>query len=282
MTAKQKAAREKFKKVVAEAGKLRKKNPKLTQAQAVKQAFAMQKKVSAVKKKSAPKKKAAKKIGYKSDRTEILSKATPFIKMYQNRGDSRKEAIKKANKFASTLNGVKKKFTNKQLEKIASDYAYVTGGDLDKLTYRLLDKDYTEKLLPVYLKSISDFEKKYDMKISGIKKKSAPKKKDAPKKVASKRITDIHKDSKSHNVNIKVVSGVEYTKSEYLQEIEDVKNEILKQTRDLEKLQKSYKETKDKVKKEYLKNDIGVLKYNFIPHNKRYLISLKSTLKKSI
>ena len=81
---------------------------------------------------------------------------------------------------------------------------------------------------------------------------------------------------------IKVVSGVEYTKSEYLQEIEDVKNEILKQTRDLEKLQKSYKETKDKVKKEYLKNDIGVLKYNFIPHNKRYLISLKSTLKKSI
>ena len=49
MTAKQKAAREKFKKVVAEAGKLRKKNPKLTQAQAVKQAIAMQKKVGAIK-----------------------------------------------------------------------------------------------------------------------------------------------------------------------------------------------------------------------------------------
>lgn len=41
MTAKQKAAREKFKKVVAEAGRLRKKNPKLTQAQAVKQAWAI-------------------------------------------------------------------------------------------------------------------------------------------------------------------------------------------------------------------------------------------------
>jgi len=99
MTAKQKAAREKFKKVVAEAGKLRKKNPSLTQAQAVKQAWAISyskagetKKVGAVKKKAAP-------------------------------------------------------------------------------------------------------------------KKSAPKKKAAPKKVASKRITDIHKDSKSHNVNIKVVSG---------------------------------------------------------------------------
>jgi hypothetical protein len=55
MTAKQKAAREKFKKVVAEAGKLRKKNPKLTQAQAVKQAFAANKKVGAVKKKGASK-----------------------------------------------------------------------------------------------------------------------------------------------------------------------------------------------------------------------------------
>lgn len=62
MTAKQKAAREKFKKVVAEAKKLRKKNPKLTQAQAVKQAFAIfynKKTVGAVKKKAAPKKKEA-------------------------------------------------------------------------------------------------------------------------------------------------------------------------------------------------------------------------------
>ena len=41
MTAKQKAARTKFKAVVKEAAKLRKKNPKLTQAQAVKQAFAI-------------------------------------------------------------------------------------------------------------------------------------------------------------------------------------------------------------------------------------------------
>jgi len=64
MTAKQRAARAKFKAVVAEAKKLRKKNPKLTQAQAVKQAFAISygKKragVGAVKKKAARKKKAA-------------------------------------------------------------------------------------------------------------------------------------------------------------------------------------------------------------------------------
>lgn len=65
MTAKQKAARAKFKAIVKEASKLRKKNPKLTQAQAVKQAWAISysKKragVGAVKKKAATKVKAKK------------------------------------------------------------------------------------------------------------------------------------------------------------------------------------------------------------------------------
>jgi len=78
MTAKQRAARAKFKAVVAEAKKLRKKNPKLTQAQAVKQAFAIsyskagKSKVGAVKKKAAPKKKAATKVkAKKSKSTEM-------------------------------------------------------------------------------------------------------------------------------------------------------------------------------------------------------------------
>jgi hypothetical protein len=67
MTAKQRAARAKFKAVVAEAKKLRKKNPKLTQAQAVKQAWAMSyskknNKVGAVKKKTAIKKNSATKV----------------------------------------------------------------------------------------------------------------------------------------------------------------------------------------------------------------------------
>jgi len=75
MTAKQRAARAKFKAVVAEAKKLRKKNPKLTQAQAVKQAFAIsyskagKSKVGAVKKKAAPKKKAATKVKAKKSRS---------------------------------------------------------------------------------------------------------------------------------------------------------------------------------------------------------------------
>lgn len=60
MTQKQKAARDKFKKVVVEAGKLRKKNPSLTQAQAVKQAWAISySKAGTTKKTTVTKKKAA-------------------------------------------------------------------------------------------------------------------------------------------------------------------------------------------------------------------------------
>lgn len=68
MTAAQKKNVERFKKAAAEAKKLRKKNPKLTQAQAVKQAFAIlykTGKVAAVKK-TATKKPARKKATSKS------------------------------------------------------------------------------------------------------------------------------------------------------------------------------------------------------------------------
>ena len=165
MTAKQKAAREKFKKVVAEAAKLRKKNPSLTQAQAVKQAFAISyskggqtKKVGAVKKKAAPKK--------------------------------------------------------------------------------------------------------------SVLKKAEPKKKAAPKKVASKRITDIHKDSKSHNVNIRVVSGIKSQNKKILKNISiaedelydveidiinsrlDLKNAILLKDKTLIKYEKDSLEFATKLKKE--------------------------------
>ena len=166
MTAKQKAARANFKKAVTEAQKLRKSNPKLTQAQALKQAFAANKKVGAVKKKAAP-------------------------------------------------------------------------------------------------------------------KKAAPKKA-APKKVASKRITDIHKDSKSHNVNIRVVSGIDSIVSKTMKDISETKKIILEQSELLERLQQSYKRMKNKENKELLMMDIKTLKYNFIPHNKRYLKQLQISLKKSI
>ena len=65
MTAKQRAARAKFKAVVKEASKLRKKNPKLTQAQAVKQAWAI----------SYSKEGKGKKLGgWKKGKTHIIEK----------------------------------------------------------------------------------------------------------------------------------------------------------------------------------------------------------------
>jgi hypothetical protein len=266
MTQAQKVAKDKFKKAI----EYRKKT-----GVSLKEAFAhiYGKKVGAVKKKAAPKKKADAKAKYVKILGQEVKEGT---KLHQKLVDQKKyfDDLKKSEvgKISSSLFYKQQKAFEKQ-KKVN-----------DSINKKFANWNYP--VPPVYtgnwtIKTWTDYITKNGSKIGAIKK-AAPKKKSAPKKVASKRITDIHKDSKSHNVNIKVVSGVEYTKSEYLQEIEDVKKEILKQTKDLEKLQKAYKETKDKVKKEYLKNDIGVLKYNFIPHNKRYLISLKSTLKKSI
>lgn len=96
MTAKQKAARAKFKAVVKEAGKLRKKNPKLTQAEAVKQAWAI----------SYGKKKA--KVGYSKERLKIEKKATPLKKKYRAKGWSKKDAIKNALIDAAYMSGTKK------------------------------------------------------------------------------------------------------------------------------------------------------------------------------
>jgi len=55
---------------------------------------------------------ATKKVGYKSDRTQILTKATPYIKKYIDKGYSRTDAVKNANKDASNLSGWKKGTTN--------------------------------------------------------------------------------------------------------------------------------------------------------------------------
>ena len=92
MTAKQKAARAKFKAVVAEAKKLRKKNPKLTQAQAVKQAWAISyskkgksKKVAEVgayKKKKTKKVGAVKKKAAKPKATKVKAKKSRSSEMH--------------------------------------------------------------------------------------------------------------------------------------------------------------------------------------------------------
>ena len=186
MTAKQKAAREKFKKVVAEAGKLRKKNPKLTQAQAVKQAFAMEKKVGAIKiiEKGESKSSKAKAV-YQQVRTKKGTfKGLKKVGAVKKKSAPKKAATKKSLEVS--------KMSKKELQ--------------NALTKKLSDSGISKD----FLKNNFIFEK-----LGSIKKKSAP------KKSASKRITDIHKDSKSHNVNIRVVSGLpSYKDPDMAREIE--------------------------------------------------------------
>lgn len=118
------------------------------------------------------------------------------------------------------------KLSEKELIMIASDYAYATGGNLDRAIWNLTDPDYTKKLLPVYKKAIKDWEKKYKTPIRAvgstllINKGENPRAKptrviqvDRTKKGAFKKFKRIsgvkkHTDTKSHNVNISVVSGV--------------------------------------------------------------------------
>lgn len=130
MTAKQRAARAKFKAVVKEASKLRKKNPKLTQAQAVKQAWAI----------SYSKGRSGKKIGYSKEREKIHKAATKEIKREKQKNPDRKK---------------------KELVSLAYQNA----------PFRAI----------------------------GATKVKAKK---------SKRTSEMHTDTKSHNVNIRVISGI--------------------------------------------------------------------------
>lgn len=129
-----------------------------------------------------------------SDRNKIVKSIEAKGYMIEFAMDGSIERLKK-------LPGKKvgaRKLSEKQLIKIASDYAYVTSSDLDKVTWRLLDPDYTNVLLPKYKAAIKAFETEYKTKVTPkIKKVGA----------AKKTTTSKHKDTKSHNVNIRVMSG---------------------------------------------------------------------------
>jgi len=71
-----------------------------------------------------------------------------------------------------------------------------------------LAKTHPEALDTAVLEYVYEdvFEKPTKKKIGAVKKKSAPKKKAAIKKKAA--VKSLHKDTKSHNVNIRVMSGM--------------------------------------------------------------------------
>jgi hypothetical protein len=158
MTAKQRAARAKFKAVVAEAKKLRKKNPKLTQAQAVKQAFAIS---------------------------------------YSKAGKSKVGAVKKSKYEVGDLIY---SYQNKDYKAPISYKKFVPWEGLskpnakDKFVYKLKIKDgYSNWINEESLSKSA---------LGAVKKKSATR-----VKAKKSRSTEMHTDTKSHNVNIRVMSG---------------------------------------------------------------------------
>ena len=110
MTAKQKAARERFKKVQAEAKKLRAKNPRLSQTEAVKQAWAIFKKSGKIGEKHTDTKSHNVNIrvvsGWKKGKTAIIEKGEKLKKKLKN---VRVYRIKKNDMFDKP--GTFKKFT---------------------------------------------------------------------------------------------------------------------------------------------------------------------------
>mgnify|MGYP007090462695 CR=1 FL=1 len=68
-------------------------------------------------------------------------------------------AVTEFRKIRTTKKVGATKLSEQQLIAIANDYAYVMSADLDKVTWRLLDPDYTDVLLPKYQAAIKAFEK---------------------------------------------------------------------------------------------------------------------------
>ena len=212
MTAKQRAARAKFKAVVAEAKKLRKKNPKLTQAQAVKQAFAI----------SYSKQRAGKKVGYSKARQTVNKNATAWLKNRKytgkDEGESKKEKIEKA------------------------------------------------YLLAPYGKP--------QRAVGKIKKKAATK-----VKAKKSRSTEMHTDTKSHNVNIRVMSGIKDPTGQLLGELNQTLNRISNTQIAIDKLKIGLKY------KHFKKEDIAEVKRrlkvysNYLKELKTHFRELKKQIK---
>lgn len=150
MTTKQRQARAKFKAAIKEAGKLRKKNPGLTQAEAVKQAWAI----------LYSKERKGEKIGYSKEREKLHKNATAWLKK-------------------------RKKIDAEKSKKDRVSLAYQQ----------------------------APFGKPGS--VGAVKKKSATK-----VKAKKGKSTEMHTDTKSHNVNIRVVSGIKVKSKELRKQLE--------------------------------------------------------------
>lgn len=138
MTAKQKANRERFKKVVAEAKKLRQKNPKLTQAQAVARAWAI-----SYGKKSAAKKK---KVG-----------ATKIIQKGESKNAKVTKVLQQTRTKKGQFKGYKRIGRHTDTKSHNVNIRVVSGIDDQMLAIR----NNLEKSIDYYMQSISKIQNAY-------------------------------------------------------------------------------------------------------------------------
>jgi hypothetical protein len=191
MTAKQKANQARFKKVVAEAKKLRKKNPKLTQAQAVKQAWAIQ---------------------INKENKNPINRVKKYI-------DEAKEGIKRGY-YGTEYKKKRKKLGNVPLSKFEvgdNVYSYQNKTYKAPIAYKkfvpwesLIKPNSKDKY--VYKLKLKDGYSNY-INEESLSKKSIGNMPTKVKAKKGKRTSEMHTDTKSHNVNIRVMSGVKRKRS---------------------------------------------------------------------
>lgn len=133
--------------------------------------------------------------------------------------------------------------------------------------------DYVAQASAIYAKKHkghSPVGKKKKSKVGAVKKKAAPKKKHAVKKSVAK---SYHKDTKSHNVNIRVMSGIgSYDNPER------ILYEIEYWQKMLDKLRNEYKSDKGKMYKSSITADIRLSK-KWLEVNKNKLKKVLSKMK---
>jgi len=256
ISAKQKANRDRFKKVMAEAKKIRAKNKSLTQAEAVKKAWAMYKptKVGAYKKTAAKKVKrplsstvnkallVAKKVAPKKVKRTLGStiKKTKYIDILPYIDDLKdlKNSINYNQLPASSKKVIDSFIKNKKIK--------IDGGSvaLKFVSNNQFENDYD--LLYSNGMNLMEYYEFASEHLNGVSTKY--------KKAARKKTVGggTHKDTKSHNVNIRVMSGFQEFNTTQVKELQHLTNSLYSAQYNLKRTIEQKKATRDKDNKMYL------------------------------
>lgn len=243
MTAKQKANRERFKSAIAEAAKIRAKNPKLTQAEAVKKAWA----IIYTNKKPA-KKVGALPLGFRGNIWGVDFKIVNQFDIYGEVNaiaentktgqkivtfDGKESAKNLSEKFLThvlnnrtfinyidkELNELKKRIFAfcVNMQKEVKEYNAGKKSTIKKQTLKIEKPKKSAKTTEVFNPYMPDVDYSKRVKTAAKKAvKNTGKKHTKWKTVAEhkRRVAGTHKDTKSHNVNIRVMSGIKLSNEE--------------------------------------------------------------------